>query len=468
MNKKIFTIGYEIPGRSEDLLDFTSNKSLMDADIVLFNTDTPNGLDYIYPTFQGKNSYTEDASFDYKEQLKHWRNELDNFLKTGKIVFLLLSTKEEFYLKTGEKQHSGTGRNRQTTNIVNLHNNYEFLPVNIGRITAATGKHIEFTGNIIFNDFFKRFKKNLEYQVYLENVENAQVIFTGKDKTKTLGAVYKIGDGHLVVLPYVKNDEENFTRYDKKEDKSYWTEDAIKFGNNFIDCLLSINQQLAQESKKTPLPKWATLKQFSTKKELETKKAIDKNTKGIEEIKLRNEKLQVELEEEQALKDLLFEQGKPLENAVIESLKILGYKAENYDDGELELDQVITSPEGHRFIGECEGKDNKDINITKFRQLLESLNADFAREEVEEKAFGILFGNPERLKNPAERTLDFTKKCKIGAEREKILLIKTTDLFVVTKYLKENNDTAYQKACRKAIYDGLGKIVRFPSIHKKK
>jgi len=360
MNKKIFTIGYEIPGRSEDLLDFTSNNSLMDADIVLFNTDTPYGLDYP-STFQGKNSYTEDASFDYKEQLKHWRNELDNFLKTGKIVFLLLSKKEEFYLATGEKQHSGTGRNRQTTNIVNLHDNYEFLPVNIGRITVATGKHIEFTGNTIFNEFFKRFKKNLEYQVYLENVENAQVIFTGKDKTKTLGAVYKSGDGHLVVLPYVKYDEEKFTRYDEKEDKSYWTEDAIKFGNNFIDCLLSINQQLAQESKKTPLPKWATLKQFSTEKELETKKAIDKNTKEIEEIKLRNEKLQVELEEEQALKDLLFEQGKPLENAVIESLKFLGYQAENYDDGELELDQVITSPEGHRFIGECEGKDNKDI-----------------------------------------------------------------------------------------------------------
>lgn len=147
----------------------------MDSDIVLFNTDTPNGVDYP-STFQGKNSYTEDASFDYKEQLKHWRNELDNFLKTGNILFLLLSKKEEFFKKTGEKQHSGTGRNRQTTNIVNLHNNYEFLPVNIGRITAATGKHIEFTGNTIFNEFF--------------------------------------------------------------------------FGNNFIDCLLSINQQLAQESKK--------------------------------------------------------------------------------------------------------------------------------------------------------------------------------------------------------------------------
>jgi hypothetical protein len=90
---------------------------------------------------------------------------------------------------------------------------------------------------------------------------------------------------------------------------------------------------------------------------------------------------------ESILQDLLFEQGKPLENAVTKALRILGFEAENYDDGELELDQVITNSEGHRYIGECEGKDNKDIDITKFRQLLESLNADFDREEVEEKAY---------------------------------------------------------------------------------
>ena len=62
------------------------------------------------------------------------------------------------------------------------------------------------------------------------------------------------------------------------------------------------------------------------------------------------------------------------------------FKAENFDDGKLELDQVITSPEGVRFIGECEGKDNKQIDITKFRQLSDSLNEDFERENVNEKA----------------------------------------------------------------------------------
>ena len=131
------------------------------------------------------------------------------------------------------------------------------------------------------------------------------------------------------------------------------------------------------------------------------------------------------------------------------------------------MDQVITSPEKNRHIGESEGKDNKDINITKFRQLLETLNADFAREDVEEKAFGILFGNPERLKEPAKRKLDFTTKCKTGAQREKIALVKTADLFEVAKFLNENTDEKFKKECREAIHRNLGEIVAFPDIPNK-
>ena len=166
---------------------------------------------------------------------------------------------------------------------------------------------------------------------------------------------------------------------------------------------------------------------------------------------------------EEGLKDLLFETGKPLELAVIKALETLGFSASNYDDGILELDQVIISPEKIRYIGECEGKDNKAIDISKFRQLQDSLNEDFEREDVEEKAFGILFGNPQRLLPINERTNFFTQKCINGAQREKIALIKTTDLFKVSKYLSEKEDEEYQKKCRDAIYNGLGTIIEFPN-----
>ncbi|QKZ14192.1 hypothetical protein [Spirosoma sp. KUDC1026] len=144
-------------------------------------------------------------------------------------------------------------------------------------------------------------------------------------------------------------------------------------------------------------------------------------------------------------------------------MKILGYSAEGFDDGRLELDQIIISPEGDRFIGECEGKDTKDIDVSKFRQLQDALNEDFAREEVSEKAYGILFGNPQRLTSPFERTLDFTDKCKRGAEREKIALIRTADLFNAAQYVTEFKDEAYKVQCRQAIREQLGSVVVFPA-----
>ncbi len=191
---------------------------------------------------------------------------------------------------------------------------------------------------------------------------------------------------------------------------------------------------------------------------------IDKNINKIAKIEQETEKLKIELADGTKLKDLLYENGTPLEKSVTKALIILGYQAENYNDGELEMDQIILSPEGHRYIGECEGKDNKGIDITKFRQLQDALNADFSRDEVEEKAFGILFGNAERLIDPEKRKLDFTTKCKSGAEREKIALIKTADLFRVAKYLIEKPDEQFKIACRNAIHKHLGKIVMFPRI----
>lgn len=469
MKKKIFTINYQIPGASELNLDFSSKQSLMDADIVVFNPAIPYYERSLLSDgqYQGKTCYGEHGSFQLKEDRDYWKKELSNALKSGKTVFLLLNNKQDFFLDTGTRSHTGTGRNRSTTINVGFGHNYEFLPVDIGTITSANGSHITLYENSLFQSFFEQFKSDLEYRVYLDNLPESTAIFTGKDKSKILGAIYKVGAGHLVTLPYLNYDDVKFTEYkedEKGNDQAFWTKGAIVYGKNLIQQFVTIDKGLSLTTNKSPEPNWVLKKDFSSKEEQRISKKISECVKQIEKLKEEGKILQKQLLEEQAIKDLLYEQGKPLESAVIEALNILGYKAENYNDGELELDQVITSPEKHRFIGECEGKDSKDINITKFRQLLESLNADFARDEVEEKAFGILFGNSERLKDPAKRALDFTQKCKIGAEREKIALVKTTDLFTVVKYLKENKNEKYKKACRKAIYDGLGKIIEFPKI----
>ncbi|MFA6525646.1 MAG: hypothetical protein WCT33_05275 [Patescibacteria group bacterium] len=464
MSKQISTIGYDIPGGNGNHIDFYGDLSLMDADILLISPDslTPVG-NWVDFTLSDGGCYNVEASKKYKQKISRLKKEIGDHLRMGKSVFIFLTQEKKEYLASS----LSTSNKGQTTYSTEMYSNYNFLPIDIGRLTSASGRKIQFSGNPIFSNFHNIFKENLEYQLYVENSNEAQVVFTGKDKTKILGAIYKVGEGHLVTLPILSFDEEEFTEIKKDEDgeeNDFWNKKGEAFGSNFIKCLLEIDSRLTDGSEKTPAPEWISKKQFLSKVENNLNDSINRNCKMIAKIERENEDLKAELEEEVKLKDLLFEQGKPLEYAVIKALKILGYQAENYDDGDLEMDQVIISPEKHRYIGESEGKDNKDLNVTKFRQLVDALNADFTRDEVDEKAFGILFGNAERLKDPTERKLDFTTKCISGAKREKIALVKTTDLFLIAKYISENKDEDFKKKCRESIHSQLGLIVKFPEI----
>lgn len=159
---------------------------------------------------------------------------------------------------------------------------------------------------------------------------------------------------------------------------------------------------------------------------------------------------------------MLYEKGKPLEAAILKSLKILGFESSKYRASDSEFDVVFESREG-RLIGEVEGKDNKAININKLRQLEMNIHEDFSRDEVNDMAKGVLIGNAYRLLPPEERGDFFTEKCLIAANRSKTALIKTTDLFYISRYLSARVARVFAEKCRKAILETVG-IVVFPNI----
>src|SRR3989344_385667 len=463
MEKQIFTIGYTIPTFDKNHVDFYDGSSLMDADILLIS---PNALeprgDWVRFTTSDGGCYNVATSQTYKQKISRLKKEVDDHLNAGKNVFVLLTKKEEYQLASSVSSE----RKGQNTFSTETYSNYNFLPTNIGALTSASGKHIEFSGNPIFSDFYEKFGKDLEYQLYIENPSGDQIIFTGKDKTKILGAIYKIKNGHLVVLPFIKYDEKKFTEHRGKEKKAYWTKEATQFGKSLVKALVDIDKALRKGGDKTPPPDWTNEADFQLAQEQVLQKDVEKKTKEIDGLILQKNELLTKIDQEVKLRDLLFEKGKILESAINLALEILGYKAENYNDGNLELDHVITSPEGDRFIGEAEGKDTSAINIDKFRQLATNIQEDLQREEIENPAIGILFGNGFRLTKPLERTEQFTTKCINTAKSSNCVLVRTTDLFRVAKYAKESNDKNFAKSCRDAIKDSVGKIVDFPTVQK--
>ena len=191
--------------------------------------------------------------------------------------------------------------------------------------------------------------------------------------------------------------------------------------------------------------------------------AIRAKSSEIEILQAELHKLEGELDVLGALRRLLYEQGEQLEEAILDALRLFGFNAEPYQDADSEFDAVFMSAEG-RFLGEAEGKDRRPIDIRKLRQLTDNLEEDFARDEVEDYAKGVLFGNPHRLQPPEQRSDDFTAKCYTSAKRSKIALVRTADMFDPARYLSENDDPKYARLCRKAIHECEGKVVEFPAL----
>jgi hypothetical protein len=463
--KQIVSVGFRIPDEIDHgAFDFHDNYSLADADIILFRPELEDNylrLDFP-PRFHGKPSYSSDASFQIKEATERWRDEINNAFNIGKTIVILLTRKSDFYVHTGRKEVRGTGRTQKVTDIVELYSNYKFLPLDDIKITHSIGSSV-FCKNPKFRNFFDAFGENLVAENYIETGLDYEQVFCSKKGERTLACVFKgKNDGFLILLPNLIPLKGQSRKEPKNQKK--WTEQSIVFGKKLKYHLLDLDRVLRSTDERSVPPTWISDDLYELENTRQVRKIIDANFAKINAIKTENERLIQVIEENDNLKGLLYETGKPLENAVIKALKILGYSAENYQDSNLELDQVIVSPEGERFIGECEGKDNKDIDISKFRQLLDNLNEDFQREEIQEKAFGLLFGNPQRLSEPISRTLDFTRKCKNGASRENIGLIITSDLYFACKYILDTQNENAKGLFRQAIKNQLGKVIEFPLI----
>lgn len=464
MEKRIIRIGFVLPGRSDPPHSYSTNQSLLDADIVIFETDFGDyDLEPLGEHFQGKPCYNRDSSFQLQEDTQHWRKELSTTLEAGKTVFVFFKKFQEIYVHSGNTQYSGPGRNARATNTVSGYHNYHFFPVEIPTIVPKVGKEIVFGGHPVFSSLWSEFKDYMGYESYLDG-KVTNPLFLTKTGGKVVGALFRVGKGNLVLLPPLEYDEKKFVKYDPKKKQAFWTKDAQKFGHRLLKIFVDIDNALRKGGDKTPPPDWITEDIFELLGGNRIKTEIESKSKQIDALVVEKNGLLAQLDLEVQLQDLLFEKGKILENAIIYALEILGYKAENYNNGDLEFDQVIISPDGDRFIGEAEGKDSSAVNIDKFRQLTANIQEDLQREEISSPAIGILFGNGFRLTKPSDRTEQFTVKCLNVAKSSNCVLVRTSDLFRAAKYVKESKNDSFAKNCRDAIKNGVGKIADFPVI----
>ncbi len=439
-------------------MDYDSDQTLLDADIIVFQ---PAIAPYVsYEGYQGKPLLSESASFRAKEVLAHWRTELKAAFDAGKIVVVFLAKPFQVFAHTGQKQFSGTGRNRQVTNLVEPLSSYSVLPLKL-TFQSSSGSSVVLSSDAPYlATYWKEFSKSSLYEVVIDG-QTTNILLKTKDGNRVVGAAIRSKRGAIILVPPVKYKEEAFTEYDEENEVEYWTNEAQKMGKRLVAALVGIADAIQSESIITPPPLWSQHSDFRLQQEDKLEAAIVEKSRDIQAQQEAKIKLEQELREAGSLRRLLYETGHQLEEAILEALRLFEFTAQRFDDGKSEFDAVFISPEG-RFLGEAEGKEKQPINIDKLSQLERNLQEDFAREGVSEYAKGVLFGNPYRLTPVHERPAPFTEKCMAGAKRLGIALVFTPDLFAPAKYLKEQEDLEYGRQCREAIFQCDGQIVIFP------
>ena len=464
--KKILTVGCEIPGGFGEQLAFFSKGSLLDGEIVLFQPTISNYT--AYESYQGKPLHSESSSFRMQEAVAHWKNELSGALKAGKTVFLLLCDVEQVFVHTGEKQYSGTGRNRETTNIVKPVSNYDLLPFSMKVVEAQGTSMTLVPGNALLREYWQEFGDESAYRVYLPATPGLRPLVTVKGSDRIVGGLFLTKDGGaLVTLPWLDFYQseflaEEFEAYE--DDEVEWPNEAKAWGKKFCNALESLDQNIWSRCAAAVAPQWVLDEEFRTGRETALVNDLDQVLGYISNLEKKRDQLGLEIKEAGSWKALLFEQGTPLEQAVLSAMRLLGFEAHSYRDADSEFDAVLESPEG-RCIGEVEGRDNRAIDINKMRQLEVNIQEDLSRDEVSEPAQAVLFGNAYRLTPPMERPEEqFTEKCMTAARRNGTALVRTFDLFEVARKLSDNFDADFARACREAIFTTAGNVVSFPNF----
>ena len=469
--KTVFTIACEIPGGLGVYVPFRSRASLLDADFVVFEPDIEE-----YESrelYRGKRLLNDVASFRIQEDIEHWRRELTEILTAGRTVFMRMKSRDDVYVSTGEKQYSGTGRNRHTTNMVRLLSNYDVLPISEKIIESNGASMVLCPGEQILREYWEHFGGDSRYQVHMAESETAKSLVVARHGKRVVGAIIRTqGGGTLVALPWIDFlRDEFFTDAPDEDDGDVeageagaldWTPKAKDWGSRYFECLVSLDAVIRQRREVTPVPAWGQEQGLRTMREARLSEELLQIQSRISELQKSRGEMEARLEEAGSLKKLLFAQGPELESAILKAMRLMGFAASKYRDADSEFDVVLICDDG-RCIGEAEGREKRAIGIDKMRQLEFNILEDLERDEVSEPAKGILFGNAHRLTRPSERPdTHFTAKCVSAAKRSRTALIRTCRLFEVAKVLADEPNEEYAASCRKAILDASGVEVEFP------
>ncbi len=228
-------------------IQFGDETSILEYDLILFDpvrSHVNYEHQYLDGTYKGKPLLSNDGSFKFLEDFRRRAIEIREFLELGRIMICPTPEPQNVWVWTGRYEHSGTGRNRQTTRIVEEVDLLAIFPVAIKTIAAA-GDSISFGGNnTAFKVFLADNTGSLSYRAYFKDEVGEPVLFLDKT-SRSVALDISVGKGHLVFVPFVKASQEFV-------DNAAW-QGAV---SAFIVSIQSLAATITDQSEEAELPDW--------------------------------------------------------------------------------------------------------------------------------------------------------------------------------------------------------------------
>ena len=432
---------------NSDYIDFWGKKSWSDYDLVIVGLSMPR-INNDSKDAHGIINLRYDASTELARQFVHIKQQIMEQLAANKKIVFVLSERVEYLLRR-------PGFEKYLTSV----SAHEYIISNywlLDNLGFSFSSHI---GDIVLpykvsdkdvSDFVIKLKLNYSAKI-LNSSDSFSPLFKDNNNNILGGVIMRDAKVPVLFLPNISSPT-SFA-------------EALFIIEKIRGLYLSISNDEQEQS----LPVWVYSDDFKSINEVRLIGNIEEVNDKINDLIDQKNSLNNKVIEINKFKRLLYSNGKLLEEAVLRCLKLLGFAAKNFDNGENEFDAVFESEEG-RLIGEVEGRDNKAIAIGKFDQLIRNITRDqklrmeSEDDEPPEKAKPVLFGNGFRCTEPNKRDSEFTKHCISHAKDNKAALIKTRDLYPICCYLYSNEDENYAKQCRQAIMNTAGEIVIFPNV----
>lgn len=148
-------------------IKFYDSNTILECDMLIVELEWLFDEYEIYEYYNGVEQLNDYDSNKVISDMEKRKNELLEFLNSGKPVVVFNGNDNYKYRYTGKKDFSGTGRNTRITNIVTTIHPTELFPIKIKPLKLE-GTETSLKNNRLL-DFYKKYKSDFKFLSVYEN-----------------------------------------------------------------------------------------------------------------------------------------------------------------------------------------------------------------------------------------------------------------------------------------------------------